>query len=500
MYTYIASQLIYKIYYLNKLNMMKVQIELLIGILKLYFIYKIIMSFGFVYGCLIVYLLTHLRYQFMKHYFGLEKVYGVDQVFFNPRKQQRFNLLAVALVDDFDPEKLKTLIIERGIKKIPKMTKQIVNKFYNLYWKQADVSEAVKNVTVREAPFANQQEFLEYAYSEVNQFTDTIGKFPYSIEIARFDHGRGGIIFKFDHMMSDALGIATMIASLADNYDVNMFPAILKPYTFNLKEYVLDILYDILAVLYIPYVFYQMSGVRAGKTPLKMNHQGEKYDFKVSISNSYNLKDFDHIRKNVLGVTFNNLIVSVISKALSQMCKDKGYTDVKNFVLGMPVGSSYLPERSEDINMTNNVTAILTTVPAVNDVKKESISLHQHLSKLLRDRALVKALTVMVVCMLEILPIQMLSDFNEKSFVDMVDFCCSNVPGPSNPVYLGGSKVTDIIGLGSTGYSSLFIPVVSYNKQFRVSVSTYEPLDFDHLEFMRYVDKELIELRDCNMS
>jgi hypothetical protein len=482
--------------------MMKLPIELLIGLLKLYFIYKIIVTFGLVYGCLIIILLNKFRFYIMKYYFGLEKARGMDQVFYSPKRQQRLNLLAVALVDDFDSEKLKTLIIERGVKKIPKMSKQIVNKFYNLYWKQADVSEAAKNVNVRDEPFANQHEFLEYAYSQANHLTETIGMFPYSIEIVCFDEKekRGGIIFKFDHMMCDGLSIATMIASLADNYDVNMFPAILKPYTFNLIEYVLDILYDILAILYVPYVFYLIAKVKGEKTPLKMNRIGEKCDFKVSVSNPYNLKDFSYFRKDLLGITFNNFIISVISKTLNQMCKDKGFTDIKNFITCIPVGVSYLPERAEDIDMTNTATGILTSVPAVNDVKSEAVGLNQHVNGQLKNKAFVKALNLAFACILEIVPVQVLTDFNEKTFADMLDFAVSCVPGPSCPLYFDGSKVTDILGFSFAGYLNIHMPVISYNKQFRVSVSTYENLNFDHLGFMKYLDKGLNELKDYDIS
>jgi hypothetical protein len=273
-----------------------------------------------------------------------------------------------------------------------------------------------------------------------------------------------------------------------------MFPSILKPYKFSLIDYLHDLATDFIGLFYVPYVYYLLATIKGADTPLKMKRPEYVGNAKVQISKLYNLHDYDDLRKNKLKISFNDFIVSVISKALNRVCKDKGYTDIKNFTTGVPVGISYLPTDSSYADLTNKVTGLITSVPAVNDIKSDSIAVSDVLRKQLHNKALVKGLHLFENVALEFVPINQVVDLHE-SFGERVDFICSNLPGPCQPIYYDGCKVTDVVGIVYPGWAGIFIPVVSYNNHFRITVSAFEYLNFNEMEFFEYVDRELTELR-----
>jgi hypothetical protein len=94
----------------------------------------------------------------------------------------------------------------------------------------------------------------------------------------------------------------------------------------------------------------------------------------------------------------------------------------------------------------------------------------------------------------EFIPLQMFKDFNER-YADRIDFLSSNVPGPRKELIYGGSRVSDIIGFTFVGGLGIFIPIISYNDHFRISVTINECTDIDGDKFIKYLDEGLCELK-----
>jgi NRPS condensation-like uncharacterized protein len=465
-----------------------------LALLKIILLYMLYADYGLFVTLIFPFVYYNLRYYLIKTIFGLEEVSGMDEKFFSFQRHQRVNLLVVVLIEEYDAERLRKLLIDRAINKVPKLTMQLLRKFNTLYWKRVPLTDGYKRIKIIEEPFNSEQGFVSYASSEVNCFIDVLNDLPYSIELCCYDEKakRGGIIFKFDHILSDGLGLTTLITSIADNYNANIFPSVLRPYKFNISDFLIDKYYDLLSIIYIPYVFYLILSIMGQNTPLKQKQGNYGLD-RIRISKAYNLNDFNHIRKTRLKISFNDLVVSAISNGLNQLCTDKGYKDICEFISVIPVGVTYLPTNSSEVDLTNKVTGFVTRIPAVSNILNDTSKVSQSLKRQLNNLPLVKALFKLGNYTGEILPFEFYVAINNL-FMSRIDFICSNIPGPTEPLYYDGCKLTDIIGLPSAGGMKIFIPIVSYNKRFRITVAVNECVDFDQDKFLKYFDEGLNKL------
>jgi hypothetical protein len=73
---------------------------------------------------------------------------------------------------------------------------------------------------------------MEYASKQSSNIID-LNELPYFIEIAKFKDklsstSKGGIIFRFDHILSDGLGLVALMCTMADNLNQKYFSIKLK--------------------------------------------------------------------------------------------------------------------------------------------------------------------------------------------------------------------------------------------------------------------------------
>ncbi len=107
------------------------------------------------------------------------------------------------------------------------------------------------------------------------------------------------ILIKFDHSMTDGLGIMGMITTLADNCDVNLFPTLIKKPPMSFKI----ILWSIIT---IPYLMIYPSWrhlvyLKSGKTPFKSDKQNRGIPL-TTLSELYDFGTYSKISKK-LGIT-----------------------------------------------------------------------------------------------------------------------------------------------------------------------------------------------------
>jgi hypothetical protein len=349
------------------------------------------------------------------------------------------------------------------------------------------------NIRILERQFNNEEEIIEYAKEQANQLIDIQNKLPYTIELASYDvvkSKRGVLIFKCDHLLTDGLGIANLFALLSDNYSPDMFPRVIKPYSFNLWEYILDLLYGCLSVLYIPYFCYQLISFKSHDTPLKIKRQFG--NCQIGISKAYSLDTFSKIRKE-LEVSFNDIIVSAITEALYRVSKEEAYNEQAELVGGITVGVRYQATNTEELELTNKATGFVKPLPYISDYSKLVITISNLLKKHLNNIPLIMVRYKLFSIISEFIPVQLFLDFNEQ-FGDKIDFLCSNIPGTQKELIYAGSRVKDSIAFAFTGGIKLFIPILSYNKKFRVAISVNDCIDFNKENFLNYLDIALNKL------
>jgi hypothetical protein len=128
--------------------------------------------------------------------------------------------------------------------------------------------------------------------------------------------------------------MVALICALADDFKPDILPTIMK----RDVNIITDLFYEILSFFYIPYILYKVKTLKPASVPF-LEDKRPLGQLKHTVSKAYNIKVFDSIRKHKLNISLNDMILTVISKSINQICKDMGKPDISNFLTIIPVDS-----------------------------------------------------------------------------------------------------------------------------------------------------------------
>jgi hypothetical protein len=440
-------------------------------------------------------ILRYLRKLLMLKLFGLEILNNLDLTFISKNNHQRLNLVVVFSFDNFDVDKIRTALI-KGIDKIPRFSSKLVRKFFGYYWKRVTQEELHKNIKIVDKIYKSEEEFIDYAKKEVNNYIEVLNHLPYSIEFIKYsENNRGGMIFKFDHALSDGLGIVAAICSMADNYDPHMFPNVMSrskpsPWLMHLQSLIDNLLF----VFYCPLVLYNSIIVKRPKTPFKDHTRPNKNNTIVHISKEYKIDDYKEFRMKHR-ISFNDLYVSIISATLNKICKENNFNNIKSFVSFIPIGKTDIPADTETVHIENTASGINTEIPAINNVTEQCKLVSKRILPQLRNSALANTILNISLFVNEFMPSDVINKLGDDGFKN-TDFNCTNVAGPTRDLIIGEGRVKSVFAISSAGRFKFFLPLVSYNKKFRFILSMNDCLDVDGDRVLAYIDdcfKEILK-------
>jgi len=98
----------------------------LIPLIKILFYFFICHKFGYILGSIISYFLHHLHMIIMDKIFNLEPLSPQDLKFICNEEYERYNLFTLLIFEQFNTQKIKSLIIEKGIKNFRKLRSKVV--------------------------------------------------------------------------------------------------------------------------------------------------------------------------------------------------------------------------------------------------------------------------------------------------------------------------------------------------------------------------------------
>lgn len=201
-------------------------------------------------------------------------------------------------------------------------------------------------------------------------------------------------------------------------------------------------------------------------------------------------KPFGEIReiRRHLGGTINDLVLVVVSEAVSRYLKEHGENVAGKFLRIMcPVN---VRTETQEGSLGNQVSAVFPRLPAepMDCIQRLNVVVAE-MERIKRDEE-AQALTILQESMPAVPPVGMLGSQLTGTSMDPtaflartplpiipsiggfrmpnvgLNFVCTNVPGVQVPQYMCGHEVTDTVGLlvlsGNVGFS---ITILSYNKQ-----------------------------------
>lgn len=467
--------------------------ESFICLFKFFLTFELFFHYGLIKGLIIVYILFNAYRVLISKLFDVKHA-GLDAPFITNNKNEKYNVVLSMTFEYFEPEKMKKLIIERGIMKLSRLRSIIVYKLFSYYWKEIRNREKL-NKMIEEAfvykEIKNEGELPGLVQEEVVENLEILSdeKFPYEFHLIKFkENSKGAVILKTDHVMSDGLGFVSFLCALADNYSPEMFPQVMRGKRKNIWV-------DILTILLFPINLFKLSlrilFNRPEKSPFKRIyetkhnlHQGRT---KIAISNLYPIKKVENIKKS-LKMSFNDITVSVVLFALK-----KKFPQLKNMNFILPTGLTHVPSSLEEVELLNQSGGTFLELPLIEDFERDIKTVSKTLYSNIKNVSFILTANLIHKLILEYLPHKLLCLANNSS-LKKVDMILSNVPGPTTPLIYAGSKVIDMLPIISTGRAKVFLPIYSYNKQFRFFVNYDESVGIDPNELINTIDEILNDL------
>jgi len=279
--------------------------ELLVKSIKFILFTYYLYNFGFIKGIAFYYISTYL-YQLILYYtIGIEEVTSLEFMFAPLRNENKFTMTGYFILESFEPEKIKNLIIEKAIKKFKRLRLKLTYTLGNYYWKEFPVEEAFNQVKIySDINLKINDDILKYVLKE--QATPfNLNEFPYEFQLLR--HGQGGFLLtKFDHSLSDGIGLLGLLIAMADNYNINLYPKLGEASMFSIfmlqllsPFYVIEKIYNAIKIKYIDGPF------KLGKGKKRSNIK------KAAISKYYSFDAISKISKENK-LTFNDMIIAII--------------------------------------------------------------------------------------------------------------------------------------------------------------------------------------------
>ncbi len=431
----------------------------------------------------------------------MERISPGDLTFMWNTPEKTFSVLITICLDKMDAEGIKNLIIEKGIKKIRKLRCRLSYDFFEWWWKETSLEEAISRIEIHNSPnskinLKNKEEFENWAHEQLASRFDYTNELLYKFFIIENKDNdsefKNLLVLKTDHSFTDGVSLMNLICGIADNYDQKLFPA-----TFS-KSY--HKVYDILAFLLFPLyliktmylVFFDLKTV---ETPFKSNNPMNGIP-KVILSDRLNLDDYMNVRKK-LGITFNDLFVAAISSASRKYIKKhKDIQHVPEHILTVfPVNLKPIPRSLDDIVITNNSAGIIMKIKLIEDPIKENHVVSRSLKDLLRNFYYVKTGKMISDLLNDYLPFYL----SNKVIMDTyrrVDLTISNVPGPKDPIYYAGCKVLDMVPMFKSGFIQTFIGINSYLGKFRIIYAMDCSIEEDPDLFISIFQNELEMIKE----
>ena len=468
---------------------------------KIILFYRIIKWQGFLFGFPFFILLFSCYRIIISKIFKLIPLTPLDICFYSNNNSNRFNIISILEINNFNYEIIKNTFINKSIKNIKKLRLKLIYKFYNYYWKEFDIENIIKNVFIyKEIPHNN---FNTYINQEINSFIDVNKHFPYEIHCIKFtnpnNNNKGAILFKFDHLMSDGLSMISLICSLDRNYSLDLFPSLMKssqPLS-TFKNLLIWISFPFLG----PYSLYLLFFTHCNLTPFreKINNNINN-NFSLSFGKFHLLQKFNEKRKKI-NVSFNQAFMSIISNSVYKICIDV-YKDNANKCNGikcmMPIGRKKIQTNYKKIILNNTTNFIftklnlITNINNISEIQQNSITLKNEINNYLLNNTYLNWAKVLG----RFISFRIINFF-ANLYCRNVDLVVSNVPGPVKKIFIGNDdtycEIDKIYACCSPGREIPFIIVMSYNNEFVTSVTISKKYNVDEKKFIMFIDEGIEE-------
>jgi hypothetical protein len=461
-------------------------IDILITIAKVYIFWQIVKAFGWIIGILIICALVQLFHYFMLKFFKLEKLHWKDKFFVSFKENKRQTIVTCMKFKNFKEEELKQAIIEKQLKVFRKYRSKLVYKFFDFYWEELPLESVKVGVYHKDVILNSESELTNLLQKEINLHIDIFAGVPYEYIFVKYkDSNDGTIIFKFDHVMSDGLGISFSMLAMADNYSVDVFPKTVHGKSIPFYKYIIDF-------IGLPLAIIEHFKLPERKNPLVTQNMEQNGVTLIANSKCYDFQEWSKLCKK-LKVSFNEFIISIFLCSWKAYFKEKGIPEPTYFSTMIPIGKKGVPNTVHDIQVKNVTSMVTVVLPIVEDPIKDIGKVSTQLRKTITNVAKPLFGEMFGYLFEECAP-RFLVDRGNEALSHIGDMTITNVPGPSKTLYICGCEVSEMISVINAGKIFAFIPIQTYNNKLGFSLCVDTSLGIEPHRIISLVDEKFQEV------
>lgn len=462
---------------------------------------------GYIFGFLIFIKLVFSYKLFMKCIMKLEQLKVGDKLLLSDKLSEKQNILVEMKFENYSEIDIVNLIKEKGFKKIEKLSCRLVYKLFNFYWEKSNLSEA---------ELYNQRIFIHepHTYEEIQNFkrrelNNILNVYEKPIEFHLFKEkienedenvsnktsNTGYIVIKFDHCFSDGLSMLTLLLSVSDEYNKDLFPRVMHN---NFSNILMKIAEFLLFIFFgVPIIIYLLLTVKS-QFKLTKNKKCDITGFTDPII--FNFDEFKQVSKQI-NTSINELIISLI---LSSVNKYKEFLGIENssensnILVEIPVGLKEIPETAKDVTISNEIFAFFNIFQIIKHPIKDLQILRDDYKRMIRKSILTKVGAIGNTFLAEILPFHIAKHLCNDLF-RKIDLLVTNVPTLTKEICLSGdnkNKLVSIIPISTLGVMNNFFICISYANQMCITICYDDNGEFKHEEFKKFMKISINEILD----
>lgn len=238
------------------------------------------------------------------------------------------------------------MIYEKGIKRFKWLWSIVVRKFGFYFWKEISGEVAWDACVIKHSGHVKTEaELLKLCEESFwKRIPDDQPQWIWRV-VENFESGKSALILNQYHGMCDGITMMTFVAHLSEKYTDNTLPPMRK----------IPILFKLIVICLYPFWFLfgfiSYSSVKQDKnitqTELSYRNTDPEGNKSLHVSKFWKFSDLRVYKK--FDQTFNDYMLTIISKTLYDMFKQKGSSDCQSVVLMIPYNIKPLPWKIDEI-------------------------------------------------------------------------------------------------------------------------------------------------------
>lgn len=462
---------------------------------RLVIYYFVCNAYGFILGTSAFFAFFWIWRAIIKFIFGIEYLSSLDKFFINVDNRDSLNLGSIYRLKNFNSMIVKTAIIDKLCKRIPKISASIRVFLTEYCWNTTQIAKLsledraqiylkrIKEISMNESDL---EPFLE---REANKPLDVFDTPIEVFLITLIDSDNEGILYtKADHCFSDGLGFISLMGFLDDDFSIEKYPSILRREMPFLKYLIGNAIDFILGLL--------IGFIEAGYTATTIK---SLYFVKPILSKKGKISNVGKLSLTALkkiskrmNLTINEICIGAIFSALKEL--DPSKDKISIFI---PMGFTTLSKTIDDVQLTNSASGFMGVVRLIDDIVKDKEILKKDIRGLVTKLYKTRGFQLTASFFFGLLNTRIVKALMKPADLDCV---ITNVPGQEKEIKIGGCSVTESYGVIIPSIYKCFVNIRSYNGNLTVGIGMDDNQELTAKALSERISEKLQKLIEDNKN